>query len=96
MTIAFVIMLIVVIIQNTTIKRKNKEHDELIKKKYEEYCGIGKQYRRVYKFIHIDIFDNGQLNQTAEQYQKDGYHLDHEKSTDNLLVFAKRVEVKED
>ncbi len=58
---------------------------------------VGKVYRRKYRYINIDnAGDNGTLNRTAEKYHEEGYDLDREKSTDRLLVFVKREEVKED
>ena len=97
MTIAFVIMLIVVIIQNRTIKRLEKTNEELWQKKYNEYMGFGKLYRRKYKYMVIEnAGDNSTLNRTAEMYHNEGYDLDREKSTDSLLVFVKSEEVKED
>ena len=97
MTIAFVIMLIVAIIQNSTIKRLEKTNEELLNKKYSEYMGFGKLYRRKYKYMVIEnAGDNSTLNRTAEMYHNEGYDLDRDKSTDRLLVFVKSEEVKED
>lgn len=97
MTIAFVLMLVVAIIQNRTIKRLEKENEDLYIKKYSEYMGFGKLYRRFYKYINIEnAGDNSTLNRTAEKYQNEGYNLDRDKSTDRLLVFVKSEEVKED
>ena len=97
MTIAFVIMLIVAIIQNRTIKRLEKTNEELWNKKYSEYMGIGKLYRRKYKYMVIEnAGDNRTMNDTAQKYHDEGYDLDREKSTDRLLVFVKSEEVKED
>ena len=97
MTIAFVIMLIVAIIQNRTIKRLEKTNEELWNKKYSEYMGIGKLYRRKYKYMVIEnAGDNRTMNDTAQKYHDEGYDLDREKSTDRLLVFVKSEEVKEE
>ena len=97
MTIAFVIMLIVAIIQNRTIKRLEKTNEELWNKKYSEYMGFGKVYRRRYIFVNIEnAGDNGTLNSVAENYYDHGFDLDREKTTDRLLVFVKSEEVKED
>lgn len=97
MTIAFVIMLIVTIIQKLTIKRLNNTNAELLHKKYSEFMGFGKTYRRIYKYINIEnAGDNATLNRTAEMYQNEGYGIDREMSTDRLLVFVKSEEVKED
>ena len=96
MTIAFVIMLIVAIIQNRTIKRLEKTNEELWNKKHSEYMGFGKVYRRKYKYMVIEnAGDNRTMNDTAEKYHDEGYNLDREKSTDRLLVFVKSEEVKE-
>ena len=96
MTIAFVIMLIVAIIQNRTIKRLEKTNEGLWNKKYSEYMGFGKLYRRKYKYMVIEnAGDNRTMNDTAQKYHDEGYDLDREKSTDRLLVFVKSEEVKE-
>ena len=96
MTIAFVIMLIVAIIQNSTIKRLQKTNEELLNKKYSEYMGFGKRYRRRYIFVNIEnAGDNGKLNGMAEDCYDHGFDLDREKSTDRLLVFVNMEEVKE-
>ena len=95
MTIAFVIMLIVAIIQNRTIKRLEKTNEELWNKKYSEYMGLGKAYRRKYKYMVIEnAGDNRTMNDTAQKYHDEGFDLDREKSTDRLLVFVKSEEVK--
>ena len=97
MTIAFVIMLIVAIIQNRTIKRLEKTNEGLWNKKYSEYMGFGKLYRRKYKYMVIEnAGDNRTMNDTAQKYHDEGYDLDREKSTDRLLVFVKSEEVKEE
>ena len=96
MTIAFVIMLIAAIIQNSTIKRLKKTNEELLNKKYSEYMGFGKRYRRRYIFVNIEnAGDNGTLNGVAEDCYDHGFDLDREKSTDRLLVFVNMEEVKE-
>jgi hypothetical protein len=90
-------MLIVAIIQNRTIKRLEKTNEELRNKKYSEYMGFGKVYRRKYKYMVIEnAGDNRTMNDTAQKYHDEGYDLDREKSTDRLLVFVKSEEVKED
>ena len=72
-----------------------KELREERDRKFEEVIKI--RYERHYKFINIEnAGDNDTLNRTAEKYHDDGYDLDREKSTDRLLVFVKREEVKED
>ena len=52
-----------------------------------------KVYRRKYKYIVVDNHDESTLNATAEKYQNEGYNMDREKSTDQLLVFVKSEEV---
>ena len=95
MTIAFVIMLIVAILQQRRIKELNKNYHDLYDEGFQKYMGFGKVYRRKYKYMVIEnAGDNGTLNDTAEKYHNDGYDLDREKSTDRLLVFVKSEEVK--
>ena len=75
-----------------SLKKELREERE---RKFEEVIKI--RYERQYKFINIEnAGDNDTLNRTAEKYHDDGYDLDREKSTDSLLVFVKREEVKED
>lgn len=96
MTIAFVIMLIVAILQQRRIKELNKKYHDLYDEGFQKYYGFGKVYRRRYKYINIEnAGDNSMLNGTAEKYHDQGYDLDREKSTDRLLVFVKSEEVKE-
>ena len=94
MTIAFVIMLIVAILQQRRIKCLNKDYHELYEKGWRNYTGFGKVYRRRYKYINIENHDENTLNYTAGKYHDEGYDLDREKSTDRLLVFVKSEEVK--
>ena len=97
MTIAFVIMLIVAILQQRRIKELNKKYHDLYDEGFQKYYGFGKLYRRKYKYVVIEnAGDNGTLNRTAEKYHDEGYDFDREKSTDRLLVFVKSEEVKED
>ena len=97
MTIAFVIMLIVAILQQRRIKELNKKYHDMYDEGFQKYYGFGKLYRRKYKYMVIEnAGDNGTLNRTAEKYHDEGYDLDREKSTDRLLVFVKSEEVKED
>lgn len=57
---------------------------------------IRKKYRPRYIFVNIEnAGDNGTLNRLAENYYNNGFDLDREKSTDRLLVFVKREEIKE-
>ena len=96
MTMAWVIMLIVVIIQKRRIKELKEKYHDLYYEGWEKHCGIGKVYRRKYKYMVIEnAGDNGTLNNTAQKYHDDGYDLDREKSTDRLLVFVKSEEVKQ-
>ena len=102
MTMAFVIMLIVAILQQRRIKELNKKYNDLYDEGWEKHFGYGKPYlrkvyRRRYKYMVIEnAGDNRTLNDTAEKYHNEGYDLDREKSTDRLLVFVKSEEVKED
>ncbi|MEE1326373.1 MAG: hypothetical protein U0K25_07070, partial [Streptococcus sp.] len=91
MTIAFVIMLIVAIFQNRTIKRLTEQLEEINEKGCREVFGLGKVYDVHRRFIVIDnAGDNDTLNRKVEQYKTDGYEFDNLKSTDRLLVFAKK------
>ena len=97
MTIAFVIMLIVAILQQRRIKELNKKYHDLYDEGFQKYYGFGKLYRRRYKYMVIEnAGDNRTMNDTAEKYHDEGYDLDREKSTDRLLVFVKSEEVTED
>ena len=97
MTMAFVIMLIVAILQQRRIKELNKKYNDLYDEGFQKYSGFGKVYRRKYKYMVIEnAGDNRTMNDTAQKYYDEGYNLDREKSTDRLLVFVKSEEVKED
>ena len=97
MTIAFVIMLIVALIQQRTNKRLSKQLEEIEVKGWREVHGFGKVYRRRYKYMVIEnAGDNRTMNDTAQKYHDEGFDLDREKSTDRLLVFVKIEEVKEE
>lgn len=96
MTIAFVIMLIVAILQQRRIKKLNEKYHDLYDEGFRKYYGVGKLYRRKYKYIIIENHDENTLNYTVDKYHTEGYDLDREKSTDRLLVFVKSEEVKED
>ena len=97
MTIAFVIMLIVALIQQRTNKRLMNRLEEVETKGWREVYGFGKVYRRRYIFVNIEnAGDNATLNSVAENYYDHGFDLDREKSTDRLLVFVKSEEVKEE
>ena len=97
MTIAFVIMLIVALIQQRTNKRLMNRLEEVETKGLREVYGFGKVYNTFRRFIVIEnAGDNATLNRTVEKYKEDGYEYDSQKSTDRLLVFAKHEEIKED
>ena len=97
MTIAFVIMIIVAILQQRRIKELNKKYHDLYDEGFQKYYGFGKLYRRKYKYMVIEnAGDNRTMNDTAQKYHDEGFDLDREKSTDRLLVFVKSEEVKED
>lgn len=96
MTIAFVIMLIVAIIQNRTIKRLSKQLEEIKVKGWRKAHGFGKLISTRRRFIVIEnAGDNATLNRTVEKYKEDGYEYDSQNSTDRLLVFAKYEEIEE-
>ena len=96
MTIAFVIMLIVAILQQRRIKELNKNYHDLYDEGFQKYMGFGKVYRRKYKYMVIEnAGDNRTMNDTAQKYHDEGFDLDREKSTDRLLVFVKSEEIKE-
>ena len=96
MTIACAILILTEILQN----RRNKRLTELLEiyeDRWQKIARIGKVYRRIYKYINIEnAGDNSTLNRTAEMYHNEGFNLDREKSTDRLLVFVKKEEVKEE
>ena len=97
MTIAFVIMLIVALIQQRTNKRLSKQLEEMEVKGWREAHGFGRLVSTRRRFIVIDnAGDNNTLNRTVEKYKEDGYEYDGQNSTDRLLVFAKHEEIKED
>lgn len=97
MTIAWVIMLIVVLILQKKNKKLNDQYQDILNKKYSEYMGFGKTYRTLRRFIVIDnAGDNGTLNRTVDMYLNDGYYYDTTKSTDRLLVFRKDEEIKDE
>ena len=94
MTIAFVVMLIVAILQQRRIKELNKKYHDLYDEGFQKYYGFGKVCRRRYIFVNIEnAGDNRTMNRTADKYHDEGYDLDREKSTDRLLVFVKSEEV---
>ena len=96
MTIAFVIMLIVALIQQRTNKRLSKQLEEIEVKGWREAHGFGKLVSTRRRFIVIEnAGDNATLNRTVAQYKEDGYEYDSQNSTDRLLVFAKHEEIKE-
>ena len=97
MTIAFVIMLIVALIQQRTNKRLTKRLEELETEGWRKVHGFGKVFSTRRRFIVIEnAGDNATLNRTVENYKEEGYEYDSQNSTDRLLVFAKHEEIKED
>ena len=97
MTIACAILILTEILQNRRNKRLTERLEEINEKGWQEVAGIGKVYRRRYKYMVIEnAGDNGTMNRTAEKYHDEGYDLDREKSTDRLLVFVKSEEVKKE
>ena len=96
MTIAFVIMLIVALIQQRTNKRLTKRLEELETEGWRKVHGFGKVFSTRRRFIVIEnAGDNATLNRTVEKYKEEGYEYDSQNSTDRLLVFAKHEEIKE-
>ena len=96
MTLACAIMALTISLQWRRIKQQEKLICDFNEKGWQDVAGIGKVYRRRYKYMVIEnAGDNGTLNRTAEKYHDEGYDLDREKSTDRLLVFVKSEEVKE-
>jgi hypothetical protein len=97
MTIACAILILTEILQHRRNKRLTERLEEINKRGWKEVAGFGKVYRYRYIFVNIEnVADNGTLNRLAENYYDNGFNLDREKSTDRLLVFVKREEVKED
>ena len=96
MTIACAILILTEILQNRRNKRLTEKLEEIKDKGWREVFGFGKVYDTHRRFIVIDnAGDNETLNRTVELYKADGYEFDNLKSTDRLLVFVKREEVKE-
>ncbi len=96
MTIAFVIMLIVTLIQQRTNRRLSNQLHEINEKGWRKVHGFGKLISTRRRFIVIEnAGDNDTLNRTVEKYKEEGYEYDSQNSTDRLLVFAKYEEIKE-
>lgn len=96
MTIACAILILTGILQHRRNKRLTERLEEINERGWQEIAGIGKVYRRKYKYMVIEnAGDNRTMNDTAEKYHDEGYDLDRDKSTDRLLVFVKSEEVKE-
>ena len=96
MTIACAILILTEILQHRKNKRLTERLEEINEKGWKEVAGIGKVYRRKYRYINIEnAGDNATLNTVAENYYDNGFDLDREKSTDRLLVFVKSEEIKE-
>ena len=88
-------MAITISLQWRRIKRQEKLISDFNEKGFREVIGFGKVYRCRYIFVNIEnAGDNGTLNRLADNYYDHGFDLDREKSTDRLLVFVKREEVK--
>ena len=97
MTIAFVIMLIVALLQQRTNKKLMNRLEELETEGWRKVHGFGKVFSTRRRFIVIEnAGDNATLNRTVEKYKEEGYEYDSQNSTDRLLVFAKHEEIKED
>ena len=97
MTIAFVIMLIVALIQQRTNKRLMNRLEELETEGWRKAHGFGRLVSTRRRFIVIEnAGDNATLNCTVEKYKDEGYEYDSQNSTDRLLVFVKHEEIKED
>ena len=96
MTIAFVIMLIVALLQQRTNKKLMNRLEELETEGWRKVHGFGKVFSTRRRFIVIEnAGDNATLNRTVEKYKEEGYEYDSQNSTDRLLVFAKHEEIKE-
>ena len=96
MTIAFVIMLIVALLQQRTNKKLMNRLEELETEGWRKVHGFGKVFSTRRRFIVIEnAGDNATLNRTVETYKEEGYEYDSQNSTDRLLVFAKHEEIKE-
>lgn len=96
MKLACVIMAITISLQWRRIKQQKKLISNFNERSLPDVMGLRKAYRRRYIFVNIEnAGDNGTLNRLAENYYDHGFDLDREKSTDRLLVFVKREEVKE-
>lgn len=54
-----------------------------------------KHFKRVYKFVKTEDYDTPLLNRKAHESLTEGYNLDRELSTDNILVFVKHEEIKD-
>ena len=73
MTIAFVIMLIVAMIQQRTNKRLSKQMEEIEVKGWREVHGFGRLVSTRRRFIVIEnAGDNATLNRTVEKYKEEG------------------------
>ena len=92
-----VVAMLMALLWYLEIRTTNKLKKQLSEEREERFKESVKTYKCKFKFINIEnAGDNSTLNRTAEMYHNEGYNLDREKSTDRLLVFVKREEVKED
>ena len=95
MTLDCVIMALIICLLWRRIKRQEKLISDFNEKGFREVMGYGKTYRSRYIFVNIEnAGDNSMLNMVADNYYNNGFDLDREKTTDRLLVFVKREEVK--
>ena len=92
---AFVIMLIVAIVQKRTINSLHKDLSEISEKGWREATGYGKVYKKRYKLIVVrNAGDNTALNYTIKMNEDLGYSLDIEHSTDYIIYMVKHEEVE--
>lgn len=92
-----VVAMLMALLWYLEIRTTNKLKKQLSEEREERFKESVKTYKCKFKFINIEnAGDNDTLNRTAEMYHNEGYNLDREKSTDRLLVFVKREEVKKD
>lgn len=92
---ACIVFLIALFLKCKENERLNQRMDEITDRERKSIAGRVRKYRRRYLFVNIEnAGDNGTLNRTAEKYHDQGFNLDHEMSTDRLLVFVKFEEEK--
>ena len=91
--IAMAIMFVVIVIFEWRAHQTEEADPVIIKPTIPPPVPPIKVFRRKYKYIVVEYHDESSLNATAEKYQNEGYDMDREKSTDQLLVFVKSEEV---